>query len=96
MTEDDIPYHIPTAFKEGDYVVVVGVVRQAHAWHGSWTQSAQRLVGKRVKVASISPAEGFYCSARGMGHEMLRAFFPSPALRNPANDGPVVIEVPSV
>lgn len=88
---EEIPYHIPSAFTVGRYVQVVDRVPEAHAWHEDWTDGADALVGKTVKVIEKDDIRGFFCEKRGM----LRAWLPSAALQATANTG-VVIEVPSI
>ena len=94
MKDEDIPYHIPTAFKKGDKVRGVVGVTQAHAWYADWTTRAEGLVtsGILMVVEGTDPLYGFLCGAKGRNN----AWLPSCALvpaRGPQS-GPCIIIVP--
>ena len=94
MEPDNIPYHIPTAFRKGNRVKVVAEVKTAHAWHAEWNSTATKMVGQTVLIREVHPLWGYWCEPQTTG---LYAWLPSPALESLyTKTGPCVIEVPSV
>ena len=90
--EDNIPYHVPTAFKLGQRVRIKRVITKAHAWYGEWSDALLPLLGTVQTIRCITKLYGFYVGPRGSG---LVAWVPSPALE-PVSADSFVIEVPSV
>jgi hypothetical protein len=92
MEEDDIPFHIPTAFKVGERVTIAAEVKQAHAWHHEWSETHTRLVGKTGKISSVDQLRGF----RVVISNAATLDFPSPALARVSGQDNCVIDVPGV
>jgi hypothetical protein len=71
-----IPFHVPTAFKVGDIVIVTADVAVAHAWYGDYGSGAKAHVGLKHKVTAVDWLQGFWCQSDLSGS----TYFPSCAL----------------
>jgi hypothetical protein len=60
-TDSMIPFHVPTAFKIGDIVIVTEDVLVAHAWYGEYGSGARAHVGLKHKVMAVDELQGFWC-----------------------------------
>lgn len=86
---DELPIHVPTAFKTGDRVRVVSDVRSAHAWYGEPVDLSY-VMGQVKQVKQVDPMLGFF-----IGDKQGAAWVPSPALELVGPEATTVVEVPA-
>lgn len=87
---DELPYHVPTAFKVGDRVRLVRQVKAAHAWYNEAEVDLSQLIGQVKQVKQADPMAGFL-----IGDKSGVAWVPSPALELVGPESSTVIEVPA-
>ena len=75
-TDSMIPFHIPTAFKVGDIVIVKEDVKVAHAWYADYGDGAKAHVGLKHKITAVDELQGFWCQS----DRSTSTYFPSCAL----------------
>ena len=85
---EELPYHVPTAFKVGDRVRLVSNVKAAHAWYG---EPAPLTLGVVHKVKQVDAMAGFLLGDKTTSV----AWVPSPALELVGPDSTVLVEVPA-